>query len=1534
MITLPVNKNQYLCFRHITTLFLLINSLILSLLFPIINLNQSNNYSIDKEEITSFPIPKLKGKSNPISSSFFKYSNNDKTITSNSPAFAIGNQIGDGEGTYEIRDSLITFNSSSLNLQNEILQGNPSVHNSSFTLKPLANFTQNFVEFQILNATAIDDWRLIENDTTGLTFVPLPSKPTYDEVGQKFEIKEAYANITSVEVYLKYIDVFSGGDYPRGTISIFNDDEGVPGVSLGTKMLESEFGNGTINYGVSVGPAWVNYTFDAPINLTKGFYWIVLNDTGNQDEGYWEWYGQDDSTNGDAGDWVAKNNHGINWTLITFPAVDVLSSIRVLSTDSDLNSLIYSSPKEISMTYKTTMGSYELSSFILEANDTSKHDFYSNTSVSFILKHVANYSFLFNPITAFAMYQVQNGSDSFWNLSFSTVRVNTSDRVQNRTIVLSGINEDWNGSEIYWNDSIIPQYIELTNNPNITWDGNPNHKYSYGNTTMVINASSLIENVTWHVFFKAPNYVSSFDLERNLSKLPLPLKANVTDTLDLIFSVGESGGNASFWIEHNLTKQQVYEKSNISYSETTVTNSWDINNTLDQTKNINGSYELQAFWISTDKNKVGTFIRTIDLFVNTSFEVQADSEVVIGELFTIVGHYKTIHNNTDVKNAKIWCEASWSTATDVFMNQIPSDDSYNATFSTSGQSPGELGNITITTQVDWFVNWTKIVYVYFVANSSLVLNITENNLEWYQNTTIRINYLNSTGNSIFGAMVKVNGINAKYNASLDAYIFLLNTSDYPGVGLYNDIPVTATHSEYLSRQENFSILITTGITNISGTYKGTPIENKTELYIPYANSSADNISINLEYYHIRSNTKLLTSEPEIQSSLPHINSIKLPDNSWTITFNPNQTGIFVVKVTFSLINYYNAFLLINVTVQKANTRIQTDFINNTQVFYSDAFEFSVSFNNTDWNENITFDDQESIIISNQTKLQYLNRTGDYYWFRFSSSQLSLGPHSIQIKFSVPNFQESLITVVFNIVDMPTLAIPLSSVYSTNNGLVLVEDPFGITIENYQTFRGLNISLVDEVILWLNGSPIPEINIINLELSSPPFSFNLSTIGWQYGVYNLTCQLHTIGYIAQNFSIRITLLGRETSITIEIEPGKNIQQGEDIIFIVTLVYNEFSNGFGSKNFQQIPLEGIEITFLISLNYKNGSTKIFEEIVQIDESSKARYTIEGKYTFDAVGFTNIRIESSSGLSALPAIYIMSASELESYEIIPPAINIFEVIFTILIIVAIVLISAFVANTTVRAIRRSRKINQQRVLKEDRIIEKSFEDIKSIRLILARHQSGLQFYVEKTISEFQADTDALSGMSTAISHFIEDVSRSMITRNENGTPKQKIESISREGFHMLIWNGKYSSVIIISEIQLPNYFRERLEGLGHELEFTFEDSLKDFFDLEQFSYPVIKKIVRKYISLHYFSAFILNEGILTLKNIKLTKKDRKMLSLIKKSTFEKKGVQYFFSEQIISYLAKKYKRSEAIKFLEKAIHLELLLECSQEEILELGK
>ena len=1175
------------------------------------------------------------------------------------------------------------------------------------------------------------------------------------------------------------------------------------------------------------------------------------------------------------------------------------------------------------MTYNTE---YELSSFSFKANNTESHDFHTNTSVSFTVQSWADYSYSSNPLAAAATYQVQNGSTAFWNLTFSTTDVNSTDIIQNRHIVIKGIQADWNGSKIYWNDSTSPEYDDLTNNVNITWDGNPLHKYTHGNTTMVINASKLIENVTWHILLNSTNYVSSFFLERQSTPISLPLRANITDIIDLNFQVGELFGNASYWIEYQSTGVEVVSKLNISYSNTLVSTTWDINNTLDQTRNINGTYDIQVFWICMDKVKVGSFTRTIDVFVNTSFNVQFDTEVIINDLLNVTAVYKSIHNNTAIRNARIWCDANWTTATDVKMNYISTDHIYNASFSTKDQIPGTTGNITITTQVAWFVNWTKVISFNFVENASLIVNTTSVVLEWGEDTTLRVDYNKSDGTGINGATITVAGVNI--TKSTDVYFIQLNSTQFPGTRSYTDIAIVASKIGFHTRTWYFNLTIIPARVNLTANIGTTPIVNNSGEYYSrkLSQGSSDSFTLNVKIYHLINNEPLNITEPLIDSPVPLLNDPVQESNfSWSFIFDPEQSGVFIVHIEFEKQYYISSNFIFHLEILKAPTSIVSNLDTPENLYFTESIDFFLLLNNTEYNELITgasHDINASLIVS------FINFTNDYYWFRFNSSNLQLGFHAVNITFSHSEFTSSNIVLIFNVKTMPTAKISLTEVHMTNNGTVQIEEDLEITLDTYHTYHGIEITYLDTIELWLNSSSVSS-NDYTLEDEQTPFKILLHTLGWKFGSYNLSIHISTLGYQAQVIQLNITLNGIPTEILVDIEPGTNIQEGQDVKFIATLRYQPDSqSGIGAGLNQQIPLSGINISFSIKIEYKNGTIKTFNNITQTNEAGQAVFTLDGHNTRSAIGFTNITIESEAGLSGLQSSYSIPSSELSTIKIFSPAVDIFQIIGFVLMVVAILLFGAIAIGTSIQFIQRKREKRKTRIQKHDRAVEQSFEDIKSIRLILARHESGLQFYVEKTLSEFQTDPDALSGMSTAISSFIGDVAGTMSTRDAEPTSKKSIETISREGFYMLIWNGKYSSIIIISEAQLPEYFKERLTDLGHELETTFKDQLKDIFTTEQFPTSIIKKMVRKHIALHYFSAFALNEGVLTLKNVKLSRKAKKMFSLIKEIHLEKNGLHYLFSEQIITHLERKYKRSEAIEFLENAIKWNLLIEFTQEE------
>ena len=85
---------------------------------------------------------------------------------------------------------------------------------------------------------------------------------------------------------------------------------------------------------------------------------------------------------------------------------------------------------------------------------------------------------------------------------------------------------------------------------------------------------------------------------------------------NLDFTVHDTG-NLTYWIDYPNNSQLL--RLNIDDSATSITDVWDIDSTFDQTINVNGTYQLQAFWNNSDSTKVGTFTRNVAMYVNTSF---------------------------------------------------------------------------------------------------------------------------------------------------------------------------------------------------------------------------------------------------------------------------------------------------------------------------------------------------------------------------------------------------------------------------------------------------------------------------------------------------------------------------------------------------------------------------------------------------------------------------------------------------------------------------------------------------------------------------------------------------------------------------------------------------------------------------------------------------------------------------------------------------------------------------------------------------
>ena len=1956
------------------------------------------------------------------------------------PKFNIGSQSGTGGGIVTIRDSFNWTGTELINTTNEYVSNIPSPRVDSITITNSTNFNRQQGIFNISGVTAAYDKRSVEDDATifNPSYYTLPAGGSYLEIAMSFNVTEDWVHLKNVRTFT------SASTLATGLIYITNSTSGKPNDTLILSSKEPLNKDGV---------GWHEYEFDQPVLLRSGItYFVVMNETNVDDNvEWWRWFYNLDSADGEnEGVTASKQGTHSNWVLNS--VIDLPLQLEVLPVEyngSDYVAKAYTEPEELVFRYNTSEDDTELSSLIwFEWNDTATHNFKTNTSVSFNLSFITNYTYSANPISGAMNYLVDNGTTSLWNVSFSTVELNTTYSVRNRTMVIQGLYDDWNGSAIYLSGSL--EY-------NIYAYGGLNESITYNNQSdiMIINASTLAAATGWNISFDAPNYVLGFNISEEGIPLALPYQTFTMNDYNLDFEVGETG-NLTYWIYYPNGSELL--KKNINDSYTVFSHPWDINNTFDNISDVNGTYNVKAFWNNSDLTKVGLYTRYTDMIVNSTFDYEYEAEVILDTHLDIIIQYNSTHNATIINNASVTGVPSWGTTPVIDFNHTVAQDPYTFAIeiNNSQHNPGEIISVNISAELPGYVNYSTTINIKVVSDATLSTNISQVFvLEWRENQSIEVQY-NDTGSSgIKEAIIAVDGDSTNvYNIS-DAYYYRFNSTNpkYGGVSSHLNLNITASHTNYLTKTFIFNLTITLGETNITANIDGdgAVYNNTPGTQIYYADSSTDHVSISLRYYHNMTNDNLSTLATiaiDPVPSIPILDSKEGPSSTWNITFDPDQENTYNISIAFSLANYENATFIFLLEVLNARTKLQTKYQNNSIVYYAESFDFSVFFNNTDWNENITFNGEGSIGINDTSKVQFLNRTNDLYWFRFAYNPLNVGvtDHSIDITFILINFVPSSLIVIFNVEKSPFVdldgvdavdGIPRNngttyikhfspndfdefsislSYYANKTSQILISTPsvssdlsiwdsqveqanhnwtfifngsaigtflinisfshenyssltftiqyiiqpadssitdyspliigsptnatinsgdsidfwlvwqseyyedlndsdgvvindssivfissdpsngthyfhytasdvknytislifetlnytaieivlrfqvtnrslvinnilsthpnnfislvgylqygdiyyFHVIINDSQTDIGVNISTFSWLptnvsfvnvtsgdhlfayhstiiatttsvlisipfklsnyadasydirfyvkiaesrlvsvpstittyytqdtnfsLIWESGSnlnapfsPVLSINSSRITSSSPcffdnvtngnysfevlanqagtyvvtlnfqasvfenqsievtiiilplptefsfislanntiigqtsPFYFSdqynisltwfetinsvgvrdsnpdysgngstmlslsisytngthkfiieantlgfyqmiiilsipnyadltysvfinisvmptlaldissftynqtiiveemftisgnesyktlsgayvpntfvlsvrmngtsvgfdverddnwfkitFSTAGNPYGDYNLAIQVSLTGYQIQTLNLNITLQGRETIMTVTL-PSKTFEQREPIEITVLLNYTQLTNGGSGAGILLASLENVTISFYIELRTN-------DDIINVTGSSRtdvlgeATFRIGERHTKNAVGFANITVWSERSSSGLPSSYSMPATELGEYEILY-IFDPLEIIIPVIIIGVIVLLIVGAVAASGITLNRKRKRRSATIHAKQRKIEQSFEDVKSIRLLIARHESGLQFYSEKTIADVKTDTDALSGMSTALSSFMKELSEGMSPGTEE-REKDEIEVMSREGLHMIVWHGDLSSFIIISELRLPDYFQDRLKKLGQEVEKKFAQDLKDFYSADQIPSNQVKKLVRKFIPLHYFSAFILNEGVLTLESIKLSGAEKKMLKLMKEIRFQKEGIHFFFSEQIISHLSKHFNRSKAIKFLDLAIEINLLVEATQEEILSITR
>ncbi|MFX0120814.1 MAG: LamG-like jellyroll fold domain-containing protein [Candidatus Hodarchaeota archaeon] len=372
----------------------------------------------------------------------------------------------------------------------------------------------------------------------------------------------------------------------------------------------------------------------------------------------------------------------------------------------------------------------------------------------------------------------------------------------------------------------------------------------------------------------------------------------------------------------------------------------------------------------------------------------------------------------------------------------------------------------------------------------------------------------------------------------------------------------------------------------------------------------------------------------------------------------------------------------------------------------------------------------------------------------------------------------------------------------------------------------------------------------------------------------------------------------TNITFFVE----IQEFGSGVFNVTLFYryeiiNETDGGNGAQEIQwyQVPMV---------FQYENISrnSKLFS--VTVDFSPDSDTTIF--YRIQAADYQgNVNSENTPFNFIFRPIINQSTFELS--DLIP----------------LLVLVGALPAFL-ITAILLARKYHQTRLLtrkrKKKEIMDR-ISDILSLRVIICRNKCGVAFFTD-SYAGYGQDEDMIAGITSAMSSMVSEIAERNINSGE-------YDILEREGFSILSYHGKYTTISMVSEEKLSLYLKMKMQKLGYKIESRFTQE-----ELEGLITPQlvkdVEKIVLEILPIRLLRPLTFDQSLFKANIKQFTKNERKMSELISEIPSFIDGQHAFYAINFISSLTLNgIPLIEAFNFLEHCHNSGIMRNLSEEEL-----
>ncbi|MHA2294647.1 MAG: hypothetical protein ACXADA_01450 [Candidatus Hodarchaeales archaeon] len=1428
--------------------------------------------------------------------------------------------------TYNVTESFTGFNNSiTVNTTNSF--GDTATHQHVSAINNISNYDKKRGEFEISSIIAEPEWFMAEGDKSNANTTKHDQGNEF--LAQEIKINAPRVNLTHVTINLGWKDPSSGGSTPDGYLYLVNSSGGIP--DLSDNNISSQI---YLNDYITISDGdeelfGVDHTFliSPAITLTKGSYYLVLKDTTTNanPRGFWRWFYALDSANVDYGKCFGDKGSGWEESLDK----DFYLYFRTIAVDSNNDTLIFSNPENVSLKYNGT--SINSNSFSMLLNEY--HNFTTNSSVLITSAWECNFTAQ-NVILAQSNFITQNSTTAQWNVTGQNYAIIASDfAVKNHLLNVTGLPSHWNTTGVYFNSSIV----------NCT-----NYNYVKQSNFLLFNATNNVTQSTWYFAFKSINFIDSL----SIAGKNYPYRALATDNLEILtsFKLGVSNGNKSFVV---FDPEGTMNHTNTSILPAIAIN-WNISDNLTMNIAVNGTYTLEVWW--NNGTHAGFYSFEISIVIPTSLiTMPVDyGEISKGTILTLVIQYNNTLNNTGLKGAIIKYNTSWGvTGLLIEQSQRGNYSVVNIDTTIAALSFGHW--VSVNTTLEGYEYQEVIIPVRIVVNTTIEVMIDNDIIFYTDDAKITVKYnFTTNGTVIAGATVRINDSSASWNGVNEIYEWTYD-SDVQGFSGNVILEINATKDGHKERISNIALTVNPNPTVIktSGyreTEDQTNVNNKSEINLYYN----DSFVIELQYNDTEHNSTIDTI-PSIQTGLKYSYQQDGAFN-WTISLDINTTGYHVVNISFSLLGYRNSLFMINFSVSEAETTTNLSGSGPFQVFYGNDHSFWIIYNDITHLRNVI--DAQVTIVGN-CYLTGGNTIGNYTFY-FNQSLLTIDDQILNITFSKYGYENQTQQITFNI------QLQLTELQSGGEPpSQILEGRFIIVTYSWSTSSGEPIASA-LVSFTINNTESEQMNAI--ESSPGTYRINISTNdltrGWK--AFNLTFEKY--GYVSQAIREDIFIKGHEIGIIFTVP--SSISQGEPFIVSVFLFYNDTEesdngellqnnhdlvylnkiwrvssitsaffgfdytdkysvnlNSYNTLYQDESPVVGESISFKIVLGY-DDDVETFQSTFITDNDGIASYEISRAETRSATSVNSIHVsyEGSEYNNPLSIDYLIPGGSIEITQVFfledIMDLLLYFLLVIVLILVFIITISYFVLRRRKATRKRETTIKSVRDESKQRI-----DEITSINRIFCRHIHGVTFY-NKKLHGADTDTDAIAGVSTAISSFIDDMV-------EQSTVNKGIERMERGKFAMLSYHSEKATITVISTGKLSHFFEWMLENAMKEIENVFKDDLKDFYSSDQISSNEIDGIVRKHLPIGLVDLLTFDRELFMKKAKKLPKIQRSVIRKFDKiDSILPVSFKVFFLSSLVNNLKKRYAPNLIYQSIEIAFQEDILKNLSKDQLKEVGR